>query len=173
MALEVSGDLLPPKQLAGRIQAQLEAIRKEFTEVTEIQHFPQFLPGELIISTSLVDENDTIIDKINATKYGPLNHFSRILGSVYHLIFDLPYHPVKLTEGIRLELGILKDSDFHGEGNQMIGFGNDVTLDMSIAPGGPDLYTFKKGYPDCIEGCGFVKIWKFNVSPSMDIKLEK
>jgi hypothetical protein len=171
MALEVSGVMLPPKKLTRLIGEQLKSIRKLYTGMQTIHHSPKWVPGELVVATA--DEN--VIQRINASRYGPLKMAVKMGGvgedkmSTFHLFFDKPYHPARLVERMRSELGVEE-----AEGNLLFGDGNDITYHASAPT--YNTYTFKMGWGNCANGCVYKHYWEFSVAPSQEtltVKLEK
>lgn len=172
MALEISGVMLPPKKLTKMIDEQLRAIRKLYPEMETIKHSAKWVPGELILATS----DEETISRINGSRYGPLKNAVKMGGigatdsmPTYHVIFEKPYHPARLVERVRSELGVQEV-----EGNLLFGDGNDITY-HATAPT-YNTYTFKMGWGDCVSGCVYKHYWEFTVAPSEEIltvKLEK
>jgi len=173
MALEISGVMLPPKKLTRIITEHLRAIRKFHPEMEAVTHRPKWVPGELIVAS--VD--DSVVQKLNGSRYGPLKSAVRVADvgdkdssmSTFHVIFEKPFHPGRLVERVRSELGV---EDV--EGNLLFGDGNDITYH----PTAPtySTYTFKMGWGDCSTGCTYKHYWEFSVAPSEEtvtVKLEK
>lgn len=169
MALEISGVMLPPKKLVRTIEEQLRAVRKFYPEMEAIRHRPKFMPGELLVTS--VDE--LAVQRINASRYGPVKKVFKVGDSegksVFHLVFGKPYHPSRLVERVRSEVGVREV-----EGNYLQGDGNDIQYHATALT--YSTYTFVKAWGTCEEVCENKHYWAFTTAPSgetVTVKLEK
>lgn len=156
LALEISGELLPPPSLTAAIQTDLDAIRSDDRYFERIHAKPDWAVGEILVGlTSLAWQEYQEgrfhgLDELNAT-YGPVD-IDVVIPGALKLTFTRPYHPVPLADIYSGAEGI-----HYVEPNVARGDGNDIS---STAAGE---YTFRKGWGDCPAGCTYEHFWEFSV----------
>ena len=78
LALEISGELLPPPELVARLASDIEAIHRGFPEMTAVRHSAEWgKPGEL--SVSLTDE---AASRFLAGEFEEINRLNERFGPV-------------------------------------------------------------------------------------------
>lgn len=158
LGLEISGELLAPSSLVSQIAQDLSAIRTAFPEIVDIEVFPTWEPGYLTVSLTAdawaeylagtFAELDSLNSEYGATLIQPLNSLKLLL-----IDFAFLYNPVLLgeiyegTEGVR-----------SAAPNIFGGDGNDISCDQL------PIYTFKRGWGDCLSSCIYADYWVFSVN---------
>jgi hypothetical protein len=153
------------------IGEHLRAIRKVYPNMEEVSHRPKWTPGELIIAP----QSPEVFRRINESRYGPLKKSEMIFQTsdnvqAYRLVFAKPYHPARIAELLRTDLGI--QDEVHAD--MTLGDGDDVSYHASAPT--YYTYTFKMGWGDCLSDCIYKHFWQFTVAPSQEtltVKLEK
>ena len=158
LALEMSGELLPPTELTNQIYEDLEAIREAYPSMSLINLFPKWRPGEL-----LIDLTDDAADDFSQGQYDALDPLFEVYGvpkitksysgDSIKLVFGQNYNPELLAQ---LFVGV--DGTNYAQPNFLYGDGNDVQAT------GPSTYTFTNGWGDCLSGCIHEESWVFEVS---------
>ena len=157
LALEVSGQLLPPPALVAQIGQDLTAIRATYPEISDIHTFPNWIPGELLVGltnegwAAYLDGTFTELDALNA-QYGAINIHPYFSLHLLFIQFDSLYHPQALGEIYRGLEGVS-----YTDPNVVGGDGSDIWCDE------PSVYTFKRGWGDCLSGCIYNDFWVFSV----------
>ena len=156
LALEISGELLPPPILRERIRADLAAIREAYPDMSEIHHRGRWAVGGLSIGLTpeaweqFKNGEYHGLDDLN-TQYGPVEIETLDFISAIHLRFTQPYNPEYLAplygtaEGVR-----------YAEPNHTVGGGDDIAV---LGP----YYLFTQGWGDCPSGCIHRDYWLFSV----------
>jgi len=92
LAMEISGELLPPVDLYERIHGDLEAIRAAYPAVAFVRHWWLWAPGELIVGMEIGRYAD--LDELNE-EFGPVEVYLSNIGRrlVLTLIFEKRYNP--------------------------------------------------------------------------------
>jgi len=157
IALEVSGELLPPEMLVEEILTDLSTIRSVYSGMSEVQHQPLWVAGEVLISLSASAQETH--EQGEFSELEELNDSLGLVGSSAYsggdpliLTFGLPYHPDRLVELYTAIEGIE-----YGEPRYRIGEGATIVAN-------PPLYTFKTGWEDCPSGCIYGHTWIFSVT---------
>jgi hypothetical protein len=151
LALEYSGDLLPPAPLIAEIQAELDvidAIYPFLRDTLGIFARPNWAPGELILEltpAAMVEMRAgtyTGFDALNAI-YGPLTniHVFQIINWIT-VEFSLPYQPTLIGDIYLAHPDVL-----FAEPNYIVGDGSDITYE------GNQSYLYMYGSGDCLAGC--------------------
>ena len=161
LALESSGELLPPPALVQEIESDLALIRRQYPFVRElgITVFPFWVPGELLLEVDEVTAaavaagEPSALDPLNEI-YGPVQEMRVITGEVVHLDLGPPWHP-ELLAPIYAELAEVE----YAEPNHFIGDGPDITRV------GERLYDFRYAWGDCPAGCIQEHVWRIRVDP--------
>ncbi len=157
LALELSGELLPPPGLVAGIEADLLAIGQFDPYLAGIHVLPSWAPGRL--SVGLTDEAWQLflagqyhgLDSLDA-QYGPAQVEPSPYGDLL-LTFPLPYHPVLLA-------GFYANADGvqWAEPDHVFGDGDDIVATASGS------YTFQHGWGDCSAGCFAYHYWDLTVT---------
>jgi hypothetical protein len=167
LALEYSGELLPPAALTAQIESDLSLIRSAKPVLEKIDVFPRWAAGEILLR--LTEEAAERFDAgeheehnaLNA-KYG-LSESRRFLGSpTYHFRFDLPYHP-DLLSGVYDELADVE----YAEPNYTCCDGPDIEYK------GDRTYIFVYAWGDCMAGCLNEHVWEVQVSDGSVVILQE
>lgn len=148
MALELSGELLPPRALYLQLRNDLMAIRQAYPEVKDIHHFPLWVLGEVLAKITSKQ-----IAQLNASELGPVTveHLTDELDDVR---FALPYNPMVLITLLRSRFGVVESDP-----NIILGGGNSISFNPSSR-----IYTFSHNFGDCPAGCIYHHDWDFTVS---------
>ncbi len=158
LALDISGELLPPEELTQRILEDLAAIRAAYPEVTNIHYRPNYEPSQMLVS--LTDEAFAQYlqgqyhawDELNAA-YGAIDFAASSFVKIVLLKFDKIYN-MELLSDIYEQAHI--DGIIHAQPNYLYGDGNTIYAD-------PPRYTFRRAWGDCPAGCIYRKDWHFEV----------
>jgi len=163
LALQVSGELLPPPLLYERISKELEVIHQFYPGMERIHVFPPWAPGELIVGLTddaleeFMNGEYHGLDSLN-TLYGPVE-MELILFNYILLEFSLNYNPECLSPIYSAAEGVLS-----AQPNHTIGDGDDINA--TIMDSSFSVYTFRRGWGDCPSGCMEEHLWKFYVTES-------
>ena len=161
LALEVSGSLLAPEAMISQISQDLVAIRTAFPGwidgVDYIHAGPDWSPGVILVQLTpqaWADYQAGVLQEFNDlnTQYGPVTISNVALPYGLKLEFTSLYHPVMLTSIYAQVAGIS-----HAEPNLHYGDGDDI---ISSQVG---MYTFKRGWGDCLSGCLYEHFWELQV----------
>jgi hypothetical protein len=156
LALEFSGELLPPPTLVAQIESDLTAIRAVNPYLAYISARPSWAPGNLLLklTEAAADEYESgqyrDLDEINE-QYGAIT-FRQLSRLWFILKFDAPYHPAALGAEY-LKIGSVVNT----EPNWIIGDGDDIELAE------PGLYRFRRAWGDCQAGCIKEHVWIYRV----------
>lgn len=158
LALEISGELLPPTDLHNRILLDLEAIRQFDPRMTCLGHREKWAVGELMLSLTpdayaQYQRGDYQgLDVLNAA-YGPVTISDMGFGStVLHLKFSQPYHPERLAAVYEALDGVV-----YAEPNGLIGDSGTIFVSGNQ-------YTLSYGWGDCPSGCIDEHFWTYAVA---------
>jgi hypothetical protein len=157
LALEISGALLAPSTLVAQIAQDLTAIRVAFPEVADIHVSPSWEPGVILVQLTdeaWADYQEGLFhdfDSLNV-EYGPVTIDPLFAPNTLQLEFENLYHPEVLAPIYEQVEGVLlADPDF------FFGDGDDIFSQQT------GIYTFKKGWGDCLAGCPFEHFWELSV----------
>jgi len=154
IALESSGELLPPDALVKRIEKDLQAIRAQFPAVAEVHHTQKWQPGKLMLQ----NVNKEALETINKSPYGPSESQAIFQDKIFLVTFKKPYNPEKLAELLKQDYGI--------EGARPDGvLGGSSSITLTSDPSGKNTYVIMKGWGDCMSGCINKHFWTFAVGP--------
>lgn len=166
IALEYSGELLPPAHLTQRIEGDVAVIRAYDPYLERVHAWPDWQPGVLLVNLM-----GWAWEQFHAGEYHGLDELNEIYGPVeiipypdlfLLLHFPLPYHPVVLASIYRTAPGVR-----YAEPNSIGGDNNDITcLD-------PGRYRFRRAWGDCPAGCMYQHVWVFSVEGGMVTLLEE
>ena len=165
MALEISGELLPPTHLVERIGKDLAVIRAVFPYMKSVGYFPDWPAGQLLLH--LTDEaweqyelgSYDGLDQLNA-EYGPAEIISsHSLDHFIRLQFNQPYNPVLLAEIYEGAEGV--DGAYP---SGLIGDGGSIEWDQH------NTYTFEQAWGFCQLGCAYRHFWVIEVE-GCDVEL--
>jgi hypothetical protein len=156
LALEVSGELLPPPTMVDQIEEDLASIYAIEPYLAKLGARGDWVPGEILVKIT----DDALVeyqageyhdlDALNAT-YGLIAE--RILISSWlHLRFADPYHPNVLGP-----IYAAVESVINASANGILGDGDDIIV-TEIGR-----YTFKHGWGDCPAGCISAHYWVYTV----------
>jgi Ca2+-binding RTX toxin-like protein len=156
MAMELSGEVLPPADLYRQIFEDLEAIRQAHPAMTAITHRPRWVPGELVIG--LTDEGmkqyrngqHQGLNSLN-DQYG-IAEIEERSGPSLRLRFQQAYNPEYLASLYEAVEGV-----GYAEPSWPIGDGDDIKVSASG-------YTFSRGWGDCLCGCIYRHYWDFSIN---------
>lgn len=147
LALELSGELLPPADLYARLHADLEAIRTAYPDMRHIHRRARWAIGELLVSfneaqlQAAKEAGLPVPISTEMPKWGcPTSRFEK------------RYNPEALARLYQSQLGIVAAP------NWMIGDGNDIVFDPATGE-----YRFILGWNDCEAGCISRHVWVFTV----------
>ncbi len=162
LALQVSGELSAPPLLYERISNELAVIRQFYPGMELIHVFPPWVPGELIVG--LTDEawEEFIngeyhgLDSLNAL-YGPVQIEPLSFIKVLVLKFPFHYNPECLSPMYSVAEGVrwAQPNHYYGDGDNIY-----ATIDDSCL----SIYTFRRGWEDCMSGCISNHFWTFYVT---------
>ena len=163
LALELSGEILPPVDLTNKIHEDLELIREIYPPMSSISARPNWVVGEVLVGLT-----DDAVNDFRNGEYDAWDPLFVDLGTpdisttllrfgTVRLSFDQPYHPDVLAQRFANVNGI-----DYAQSNGIIGGGNDVEAN-------PPLYTFYERFGDCPAGCIHEESWLFDVSNDMVI----
>ena len=159
LALEESGEFLPPSALVDKIAADLQAIRNYDHYFDQIHVTPSWIPGELLVSLTA-----DAITQLRAGTYHGLDSLNQVYGPVsvvdHHwmipvvqLVFSACYNPDQLSTIYTGAPGVV-----YVEPNSCYNDAQDIWIDSE------DRYVFKRGWGDCPSGCMAEHFWVFTVS---------
>jgi len=154
LALEISGELLPPQGLYSQIHADLAAIRLAYPDVNMVTHMPPWTPGELEVTLTpeAMDQYKKGeyhgLDELNA-QYGLVEIDAS--GSYLLLRFTQPYHPMVLAVQYGEADGVSRVGPIY-----TIGDGSHITVSLPH-------YGFSFGWGDCPAGCIYRHYWDYTV----------
>jgi len=154
IALESSGELLPPDALVKRIENDLKAIRAQFPAVTEVHHTQKWQPGKLMLN----DVKPGTLEAINKSPYGPSQSQAIFQDKIFLVTFNKPYNPEKLAELLKKDLGVE-----NARPDGVLGGSSSIT--MTTDPSGKNTYVIMKGWGDCMSGCINKHFWTFSTGP--------
>ncbi len=156
LAIEVSGQLRPPEQLANQIDNDLAVTRSTFSHVAFIHYRQHYSPNEMIVGLT-----DTAISQYQAGQYHALDALNAEYGVISTrsgfrniiLTFNQVYNIPMLADiyeqanpvGVR-----------YAESNYMMGDGSTIIAN-------PPFYTFDKAWGDCPAGCIYHDYYYFLV----------
>ncbi|MEW5803362.1 MAG: hypothetical protein AB1847_14810 [bacterium] len=173
LAMEISGELLPPPSLYAQIHADLMAIRRAYPQVASVQNCGRWVPGELIIvltkeaTAQWVNGSFHGFDVLNAF-YGPatvkplsVSFISWGFPAILLLKFSRPYNPECLAQIYSHADGVLSVSY-----NGYAGDNDFIKVDFPF-------YTFSHGEGDCLCGCLTRHTWVFSVINGQPALLEE
>lgn len=157
LALEASGEKLPPPELVTQIESELWIARNTFPVLEKIEAMPDWIPGELLIG--LTEEAAARFEAGEFTELDELNDALQLVAAdrfgsstAYHFRYQSPYNPELLVpdyegiEGVR-----------YAEPNGVMGDGPDIRWEE------PGLYTFRYAWGDCPAGCLQEHLWRIRV----------
>ena len=90
LAMEMSGEVLPPPARFEQIQHDLAAIRQAYPEMSSVHRRPRWIPGEL-----LCEFTDTAMAELKADEYRGLNKIIAEYGPVEIAPMELRSMPDK------------------------------------------------------------------------------
>lgn len=160
LALEISGEPLPPPAMVDQIEQDLASIREANPYLAQIHVMPTWVPGRIVVKLT----DDALaeyqageyhdLDELNAT-YGAVK-FQSVFSSWFRLEFADPYNPSLVApEYDAVESVLLAEPD------GIIGDGDDI---YATEVG---RYTFKHGWGDCPAGCIKAHFWVYTVQGSL------
>ena len=161
LALEISGELLPPPEVVEQVNADLAAIRAYDPYFETIHVLPAWCPGELLMELTPQAMEDFRaglyhgLDELNE-QYGPVEVREAFENPIFNwlkLTFSRPYNPDLLSDVYVKASGVL-----YVEPNHIAGDGDD------IISGGVGRYSFKHGWGDCPAGCLNERFWVFLIT---------
>ena len=162
LAIDVSGELLPPQELTQQILNDLAAIRKAYPIIADINYLPHYRPDELMVGIS-----KDAAEQFKAGQYHGLDELNKQYGviaidanHIYHgslnilvLKFDKIYNAELLSdiyEQANPEGLVYAEPDY-------------VAGDSDTIHAEPPDYTFIEGWGDCPAGCINHRYWHFRV----------
>lgn len=154
LALETSGELLPPEDLYNQIHADLAAIRLAYPDMNMVTHMPPWTPGELEVTLTpeAMDQYKKGeyhgLDALNA-EYGPVDIDA--YDTCLVLRFTQPYHPSVLAVHYGKADGVSRVGPVY-----TIGDGSHITVSLPH-------YGFSFGWGDCPAGCIYRHYWDYTV----------
>jgi len=157
LALEISGELLPPPSLYERIHSDLIAIRNAYPETNEVHYYPSWEIGEIFADlTPEAMEQFKMgeyhgLDALNAV-YG-LPQITALEGSLC-LQFSRPYNPAVLADLYSKADGVIRA---YPDRIIRIGVSSDIRVALPH-------YTLTLGWGDCPAGCIYKHYWLFSVT---------
>ena len=157
LALESSGELLPPPQLYEQIFNDLTAIRAAYPDMSLINHLPRWLAGQLTVTlteAAWVDYTNDSTAPFAAleTAYQPTTVTQTGLDRILFLEFEQRYNPEPLAMMYMALDGI---SEAFPEG--FVG-------DASTIRAAPPTYSFDLKWGSCAAGCINKYTWEYVVS---------
>lgn len=156
LAMEISGELLPPPSLYEQIHSDLIAIRQAYPAMTSIHHRLRWVPGELLVGLTpeamqQFNNGDYHgLDSLNS-EYEPVEMIPNYTLLMLLLRFEQRYNPEYLAPLYAAAEGVT-----YAEPNRLMRDGNDIDVSMLY-------YTFSVGWGDCMAGCIFRHYWIFYV----------
>ena len=156
LALEISGELLPPPAMVDQIEQDLASIYAVEPYLAKLDNRAPWVPGQIIVKITddalveyLAGEYHDL-DALNAT-YGLVE--DRVLFNSWLILkFADPYHPHVLGD-----VYAAVESVINVEANGIVGDGDDI---IATEVG---RYTFKHGWGDCPAGCIKEHFWVYTV----------
>ncbi len=158
IALELSGDLLPPTDLTQLILGDLAAIRDTNPQVADIRYRSITTPDQIIVGLTdqaMADFRNGLyheLDSLN-TLYGVVDIQDFNLSPVIVLTFDQIYNTSALAD---IYVQSNPDGLRYAEPNLIFGDGNTISAS-------PPSYTFTRAWGDCPSGCINHEDWIFQV----------
>ncbi len=162
IALEISGDLIPPEALTDQIYNELALIYDHTPAMSRIHYSPAAWPG-----TILIDVGDSIGYLIANQQYQGFDSLDAIYGehtreqlfefSYQHWMFDFDacYNPGPLAEIYGQAPGVENTwVDY------MFGDGDAITAAVTDTL---STYTFRHGWGDCPAGCIDEHFWTYQI----------
>ncbi|MCA9247988.1 MAG: hypothetical protein KDA42_12755 [Planctomycetales bacterium] len=155
LAMEISGKVLPPRELYDKIHADLELIRDAYPSMRGIHHHPLPLSGYLLVRL-----NAEALEQLNAGDFHGLDELNdrfglkelRQYGGTLYLEFDRMYNPYPLAKIYAAAEGVQFAQPEFGP----LGSGDSISVNGNR-------YSFVHGYGDCLAGCLFSEGWSFDV----------
>ena len=155
LALELSGQLLPPKSLHLKIRRDLRAIRAAFPEMASIHHRARWIPGQ-----ALAKVTPEQLQRINDSELGPVT-VEQIGFGWQVLRFRKRYNPDALVPLLQARFQVSS-----AEPNFLGGDGNNILHDRAASR-----YAFSRGWGDCPAGCIEKHFWVFAVEEGGAVRL--
>lgn len=160
LALEISGELLPPPLLVSQIESDLARIWSSYPYLQDlgIGARGDWEPGGLLMR---VDEatgralelgEPNALDALNE-QYGPLDEVDVYFDTLVYLSFALPYHPLQLGSIYETlpEVEYANPNHYYGDGSDI----------RRLEPG---LYELSYRWGDCPAGCTYEHNWQVRVA---------
>ncbi|MCX6339936.1 MAG: hypothetical protein NTX71_08460 [Candidatus Aureabacteria bacterium] len=154
LALETSGELLPPEDLYNQIHADLAAIRLAYPDMNMVTHMPPWTPGELEVTLT-----PEAMDQYKKGEYHGLDVLNVEYGPVKIVPYDTclvlrftqPYHPSVLAVYYGEADGVSRVEPAY-----IAGDGSRIRVFIPH-------YEFNFGWGDCPAGCIFRHYWDYTV----------
>lgn len=117
MALELSGQLLPPRELYIQLRADIRAIPQAYPLMSNIHHFPRWTPGLVLAKITSAQ-----ITQIDASELGPATA-THLFDGWFSVRFARRYHPVVLSALLKSQFGVEAAGP-----NYIVGDGDNITF---------------------------------------------
>ena len=160
IALDISGQLLPPEELTQQVMEDLAAIRAAYPEIADIHYMPHYAPDQMLVGLTqeaiaqFKQGQYHALDELNA-QYGVIEIDTGLLSFIgvillkFERIYNIPLlsdiYEQANAEGVRYAMP-----------NYRIGGNNTINAD-------PPHYIFERAWGDCTLGCIYHKYWHFKV----------
>lgn len=160
LAMEITGELLPPPDEVARITHELDLIREFEPKVASIHKFPSWEPGWLRLDINELAEpacQGNSSHEIYALIWQYLEGGWPLVDCEWRwgymdITFQAPYNTLRLAD----EFEALDSVDAASAGD-VYGDGDDITMNEL------GHYIFKRGWGDCPAGCDGKHYWEFQV----------
>ena len=145
IALELSGDLIPPPDLTQQVFEDLAAIRTAYPQVADIHYRPFFSPDEILVRIT-----PEAVEQYRNNQYHALDDLNSPI-PLLRLRFNQVYNMPLLAQ-------IYTDANLYGvehvQPNYVYGDGPTIIAE-------PPSYMFINAWGDCLSGCIYHEFWKF------------
>jgi hypothetical protein len=165
--------------LAGEIDTDIQRIRQQYPQVTDVHALPDFVLNQLIVACETdaawlpawrsgtmhtgVAELDALLVEFDCVRVEPLTPWTE--SDTFILHFAQPLN----TRALEARFEAASPSIRHASDNGIIGDSDRIDLDQSSGK----KYTFSAGWGDCPAGCTGRHYWEFTLNGDGSITLRE